>query len=95
MLRNSFSGVSQSDNSMNVSGIQTEFNLDLVRGDRKDSLYESVLAPEHRNSPSNEDESLFKSTVSTMQYDQFDNFENYTTKMIQDTEPNPHKMTIQ
>lgn len=42
---------------MNVSGIQTEFNIDLVRGDRKDSLYESVLAPETRNrSPMREDE---------------------------------------
>ena len=81
---------------MNVSGIQTEFNLDLVRGDRKDSLYESVLAPEQKQrSPNKEDESLFKSTVSTMQYDHFDNFENYTNKMIQDTEPNHNKMSIQ
>ena len=75
MLRNSFSA---SDNSMNVSGIQTEFNLDLVRGDRKDSLYESVLKPE--KSPNTEDESLYSSVITTqqnMQYDHFDNFENY------------------
>ena len=57
MLRNSFSGT---DNSMNVSGIQTEFNLDLVKGDRKDSLYESVLKPETRSrSPMREDDSLY------------------------------------
>ena len=61
MLRSSFSG---NDNSMNVSGIQTELNLDLVRGDRRDSLYESVLKPENRDrsrSPMSmrEEESLY------------------------------------
>lgn len=51
MLRNSFTGNSKAyfENLNNVSGIQTEFNIDMVRQDRRDSLYESVLMPETEN----------------------------------------------
>jgi hypothetical protein len=77
MLKSKHIGNTTADfeNLNNVSGIQTEFNLDMVRQDRRDSLYESVLMPETENlmpekrrkskSPvrEGEDEELYKSMV--------------------------------